>query len=85
MITVILSDTAKKNLSKLDKKTQKIIRTTLKKFRDNPGSVDFGKISSRKNEWKIKVGVWRIFMELDKTTKIYIVNEIKRRREDTYD
>ena len=84
---VELTPDAKKDLSKLDKPTQKRIKAEIDKLRENPppANIDFRKVLSMKDTGRMRAGDWRVFLKFDRMNKIYFVTEITLRRENTYD
>jgi len=78
MYEIILSETALKNLEKLEKTIQERIIKVLERIRIKPESYitklvgDFG--------YKLRVGDYRVILELDHNKSIIIVNKIGHRK-----
>ncbi len=47
------------------------------------GSTDIGKLAGRRGEWRIRVGRWRVILELDNTAGLINVARVLPRK-DTY-
>ena len=74
---IIFTDKSKKQLSKLDLRFQEKVLETLRKF-ENGESVDIKKLMGRKDEYRIRVGHYRII--LNKPTKNgYLITKIGER------
>ena len=74
---IIFTDKSKKQLSKLDLRFQEKVLETLRKF-ENGESVDIKKLMGRKDEYRIRVGHYRII--LNKLTKNeYLITKIGER------
>lgn len=78
---VITSDRAVKDLKKLDKKTRIRIYEEIKKL-ENTFSLDIKKI--RENIYRVRVGKYRIIIEIDFENQIVWVAKIDK-RERVYD
>jgi len=73
---VILSNTAKKQLKKLNPRIQQKILTTLTKFQNNI-PVDIIKLKDKDNEFRIRVGDYRA--QLKSINKDFLVTKIGKR------
>ena len=78
MYEIILSETAFKQLEKLEKPIQEIIIKVLERIRIKPESYitklvgDFG--------YKLRVGDYRIILDIDHNKSVIIVNKIGHRK-----
>lgn len=81
MIKIEISKRAKKELKKLDFVTQERILKALVKLSENPYEANIEKLQTKKDEWKLRVGDWRIFINPNFKEKIINVIKIKNRRE----
>ncbi len=80
---VELTKGAYKTLSKQEKQDCKAIIAALERMIVEPGLMDIQKIESSKNEWRLRVGRWRIRFLLSFQEKKIIVLRILP-REDAY-
>lgn len=83
-MNLIFTREAKEDLLSLDKKTQRRIHIAIERFRKDPAAVNLKKIRSFKNKWRMKVGNWRIIIELNKQERAFYILEIIRRSKRTY-
>ncbi len=47
----------------------------------NPESADIKKLKGTDNEYRLRVGDWRVRLQVDYTYKTYLVTHVKHRRE----
>ncbi len=82
--TVLLTKKAKKQLSKLDKSTAKLIAAWLKKNLDgceNPGIHGKPLVTNKAGQWRYRVGDYRILAEIKDEEIIILVLQVRHRRE----
>lgn len=79
MRRLIITEPAKKDLAGLDKTTQKRIQAALDKLLDQPDSVALKKLKGKPEEWRMRVGDWRIILYFDQEKDIGYVDRIKHR------
>lgn len=83
MYTLKYSEKAMKQLSKLDKGTQKLILTWVAKNlenSDNPRIKGKGLTANRSGEWRYRVGNYRIICDIRDKELIILALSIARRR-----
>lgn len=82
--TVLFTQKAKKQLSKLDKNTAKLIASWLKKNLDgceNPRLHGKALVANKSGQWRYRVGDYRILAEIKDEEVIILVLQIGHRRE----
>lgn len=65
---LIVAPRARRDLMQLAARDRDAVRTALDDLSDDPGRVDIAKLRGRPNEWRLRVGRWRVILELDNTT-----------------
>ena len=73
---IIFSNHSKKQLKKLDARTQQRILFTLEKFKNNQ-PVDIIKLKNRDEEFRIRIGNYRI--QLQKVKEGFLVTKVGKR------
>ncbi|MCR4293393.1 MAG: type II toxin-antitoxin system RelE/ParE family toxin [Candidatus Kuenenia sp.] len=72
---------AEKDLNKLEKSLFIQIATKIKELATNPHPRGSKKITDSQNDWRLRVGDYRVLYEIDKKTKTINIMRIKHRRE----
>lgn len=86
MFQVEFSKSAVKSLKKFPLKDQIRIKKVSEKIKQNPFVLDIKKLGPpHKTSHRIRSGNYRIFLDIDTTTKISLVVEVERRTSQTYD
>ena len=75
-MNILLSNSSKKQLKKLNARIQQKITFTLEKFRNNR-PVDIIKLKNKKSEFRIRVGNYRI--QLERVKEGFLVTRIGKR------
>jgi mRNA interferase RelE/StbE len=57
--------TARKDLSNLPAREREAVRDALDRLALDPVRTDFRKLAGRGNEWRLRVGRWRVIVEMD--------------------
>ena len=78
---IVVTSHAEKELAKLDDRTRNRILAGLFKMRDDPRSVDLAKLKDRENQWRLRVGVWRVILRINRKTDTVYVLHVSHRRE----
>ena len=81
--SVVFTERAKKQLSKLDKPTAKLISMWLMKNLqgcENPRQHGKGLTSNRSGQWRYRVGDYRILAEIQEDNIVILILEIGHRR-----
>lgn len=78
---VVLSKSAKHDLSKLDKTLQQNMAKHLQSLITDPRPRGVTKLRGTEDEWRIRVGDYRIIYEIDDNKQIVAILRIRHRRE----
>lgn len=81
---IIISDSAKKNISRLPKNDSKLIEKTIDQMELNPFGGDIVKLSGEENIWRRRIGNHRIIFEILSKKNIIYIYHVKRRTSKTY-
>ena len=81
MHEVLLERRAERDLKKLSKETFYRIIPKIKVLSENPKPAGCRKITGSKNDWRIRIGDYRIIYEIDEKEKAVKVMRIRHRRE----
>ncbi len=81
MYEVYLERSAERDLKKLPSEAFHRIIPNLKALADNPKPPGCRKIMGSKNDWRIRIGAYRIIYEVDEQAKAVKVMRIRHRRE----
>ncbi|MBI1919397.1 type II toxin-antitoxin system RelE/ParE family toxin [Candidatus Microgenomates bacterium] len=84
MYTVTFSKKAIKALRKFPKKYQMRIKNGVDKLSIDPFKMDLEKMQTSDATHRLRIGAYRLFLQIDTTTKEVIVSTIKRRTTQTY-
>lgn len=82
--TVVLTQTAEKELRRLPSKVIEKIITVLKSLEDNPRPTGCKKLMGYKNLWRIRVGDYRLIYAIEEVIMLVDVREVGHRK-DIYD
>ena len=72
---------AEKDLNKLEKTLFIEIATKIKRLADNPHPHGSKKITGAQNDWRLRIGDYRVLYEIDNKTKTIKIMRVKHRRE----
>lgn len=78
---VLLRRGAEKDLERLDSKIRERVIASILTLRDNPRPPGCRKLSGSDNDWRIRVGDYRVLYEITDQIRIVSVNRIRHRRE----
>lgn len=81
MYEILLEQTAEKDLKKLPADIFKRIIPKIKALAKNQKPLGSRKISGSKNDWRIRVGNYRIIYEIDARARLIKVMRIRHRKE----
>ncbi len=81
MYEVYLEDSAKREFLKLQIAFRKRIVEQFRELEKNPRKAGSRKLVGSDNDWRIRVGDFRIVYEIDDDSKIIKVNRIRHRKE----
>ena len=79
--TVYLEQAAERDLKRLHSKEFDRISFHIKALTENPRPAGCRKITGSKNDWRIRVGEYRIIYEVNDNDKTVMVMRIRHRRE----
>lgn len=75
---------ALKDLRKAEKDIQRRVIQTLDRLVADPSTVDIKKLVAKEDQWRLRVGQWRIIYTVDRDAKEYVVLRVVPRDKDTY-
>lgn len=78
---VVLRPGAERQRRKLDDKTRRRINDALLSLEDTSRPPGFVKLRNAENEYRIRVGDYRIIYEIDEDQRLVVILRIKHRRE----
>lgn len=81
MYEVLLERSVERQLTKLEPRTCQRVATSLKKLAGNPFPSGCRKLTGSKNDWRIRVGVYRIIYEVDRRRRVVRVMRVRHRRD----
>jgi mRNA interferase RelE/StbE len=79
--SVFIVRRAERDLERLDERTRELILRRIREAALDPGSADLAKLGGRVDEWRIRVGSWRVIVELNAQTGQMRVTRILNRRD----
>jgi mRNA interferase RelE/StbE len=78
--SLFLTHVAEKDLAKLPERDLQAVIQALDRLTQNPSSVDIRKLKGCSNDWRLRVGKWRVrFMFVAKTQMIQILRVLPRK------
>ena len=75
---------ARKALEQAPTNDRERLLVALQAMRDDPLSGDIARLKNQPAAWRRRVGVWRIFFDLDPHLRVVDVVDIRRRTSTTY-
>jgi mRNA interferase RelE/StbE len=78
---LLIERNAEKDLKKLEISLFTKITTKIKELADNPHPQDSRKIMGSQNDWRLRIGNYRVLYEIDNKTKTIKIMRVKHRRE----
>jgi mRNA interferase RelE/StbE len=76
-----LSNRARRDRAALNPSDRAAVDDALNRLVSNPSSVDFRKLAGAADVWRLRVGRWRVLVELDSNSGIMAVSRILDRRD----
>lgn len=76
-----ITEPAQKDLASLDKKTQRRIKTALDRLLTYPQAADLKKLQGSPEKWRLRVGDWRIILQVNQEQEILYILRVRHRRE----
>jgi mRNA interferase RelE/StbE len=81
MYRVFLERAAEKDLKSLSSKLHNQVIAALQRLAKNPRPTGCRKLTAADNDWRIRIGDYRIVYEIDDTAQVVRVNRVRHRRE----
>ena len=81
MHEVYLERSAERDLKRLSKEDFTRIVSHIKPLAENPRPAGCRKIAGSSNDWRIRVGYYRIIYEIDEKTKTIKIMRVRHRKE----
>jgi mRNA interferase RelE/StbE len=78
---IIIARRALKDLEHLSSDDQTAVRDKISQLVIDPSSVDLKKLVGTESEWRMRVGHWRVIVELDNNAGQIRVLRVKSRKE----
>jgi len=78
---LVIANSAKHDMRRLESSLQQRIATRLQILDKTPRPPGVKKLRDRENQWRIRVGDYRIIYEIDENERLVIILRIKHRRE----
>lgn len=78
---LVVTKPAEKDLGKLQAKEGEAVRHAIQEMAANPGSADLTKLVGSENDWRLRVGSWRVILRFDNPTgTMYVMRVLPRSR-----
>jgi mRNA interferase RelE/StbE len=81
MFRVLLEDAAEKELSRLSSEIHDRVIAAIQALRRSPRPPGCRKLAGSKNDWRIRVGDYRVVYEIADDIRIVRINRVRHRRE----
>ena len=81
MYRVLLERGAEKDLSRLSSEIHDRVITAIQALANNPRPPGCRKLAGGKNDWRIRVGDYRVVYEIADEIRVVRVNRVRHRRE----
>lgn len=81
MYRVLLERGAEKDLSRLSSRIHQDVITAIQALANNPRPSGCRKMAGSKNDWRIRVGDYRVIYEIGDAIRVVRVNRVRHRRE----
>ena len=81
MYRVLLERSAEKDLTRLSSEMHDRVIATIQALATNPRPPGCRKLAGSKNDWRIRVGDYRLIYEIADAIRIVRVNRVRHRRE----
>jgi len=81
MYRVLLERAAEKDLSRLSPQIHDRVIEAVRKLATNPRPRGCRKLAGCENDWRIRVGDYRVVYEMADATRVVRVNHVRHRRE----
>lgn len=81
MHKILLERNAEKDLDRLGSDFHSRIIAAIRQLANDPHPRGCRKLAGGRNDWRIRVGVYRLLYEIDDRSKILRINRIRHRRD----
>ena len=81
MYRVLLERAVEKDLGRLPAEVHDRVVAAMQKLAANPRPPGCRKLAGHKNDWRIRVGDYRIIYEIEDQVRVLRVNRVRHRRE----
>jgi mRNA interferase RelE/StbE len=81
MYRVLLERAAEKDLARLTSAIHDRIIIAIQALATNPRPADCRKLAGSKNDWRIRVGDYRVIYEIADAIRVVRINRVRHRRE----
>ena len=81
MYRVLLERAAERDLSQLSSRLHERVIAALQALKKNPRPPGCRKLTGTDNDWRIRVGDYRVVYEIDDRVRVLRVNRVRHRRE----
>lgn len=81
MHKILLERNAEKDLDRLPANFRSRVITAIRQLASNPRPAGCRKLIGGKNDWRIRVGPYRIVYEMSDREKVVRINRVRHRRE----
>jgi len=81
MYRVLLERAAEKDLSRFSSEIHDRVIAAIQALANNPRPLGCRKLAGTKNDWRIRVGDYRVVYEIADTIRIVRINRVRHRRE----
>jgi mRNA interferase RelE/StbE len=78
---LLIESRAEKDLKKLDPALFKLVVAEIKNLAGNPHPHNSKKITGSTNDWRLRVGDYRVLYEIDNKNRIVKIMRVKHRRD----
>jgi mRNA interferase RelE/StbE len=79
--TVLLTSTASRQLEVLPEQVRRRVDRMINSLEEDPRPPQIGKLMGTKDEWRIRVGDYRILLEIDDRNETVVIFRILHRKE----
>ena len=81
MYRVLIERAAERDLSRLSSRLHERVIAALQALKKNPRPPGCRKLTGTENDWRIRVGDYRVVYEIDDQVRVLRVNRVRHRRE----
>jgi mRNA interferase RelE/StbE len=81
LYSVLIERTAEKDLRRLSTEVHDRVIAAIQPLATNPRPANCRKLSGSKNDWRIRVGDYRVIYEIADEIRVVRINHVRHRRE----